>query len=60
MHGTPARNAVDPVGDYIVGVVVAGAMRARRGRERFVFGPREVSPWDPSAANRASSYGRTR
>jgi hypothetical protein len=42
MHGTTTGYAVDPVGEYIVGVMVAGAMRARRGRERFVFGPRDV------------------
>jgi hypothetical protein len=39
MSGTTTGYAVDPVGEYIVGVVVAGAMRVRRGRERIVFEP---------------------
>jgi hypothetical protein len=38
MSGTTTGYAVDPVGEYIVGVMVAGAMRVRRGGEPFVFG----------------------
>jgi len=60
MSGTTAGYAVDPVGEYVVGVMVAGAMRVRRGRERFVFGPRDVCRWDPSAAHRGAPYGCTR
>lgn len=57
MSGTTTGYAVDPVGEYIVGVVLAGAMRVRRGRERIVFGPRDVCTWDPSAAHRGAPYG---
>jgi AraC-like DNA-binding protein len=57
MRGTTTGYAVDPVGEYIVGVMVAGAMRVRRGRERIEFGPRDVCTWDPSAAHRGTPYG---
>ena len=60
MSGTTTGYAVDPVGEYVVGVIVAGAMRVRRGRQRFVFGPRDVCTWDPSAAHRGTPYGCTR
>jgi len=56
MSGTTTGYAVDPVGEYIVGVVVAGAMQVRRGRERIVFGPGDVCTWDPSAAHRGTPY----
>jgi AraC-like protein len=57
MSGTTTGYAVDPVGEYVVGVMVAGAMQVRRGRERIVFGPRDVCTWDPSAAHRGTPYG---
>jgi AraC-like DNA-binding protein len=57
MSGTTSGYAVDPVGEYVVGVIVAGAMRVRRGRERIVFGPRDVCTWDPSAAHRGAPHG---
>jgi AraC-like DNA-binding protein len=57
MSGTSTGYAVDPGGEYIVGVMVAGAMRVCRGRERIVFGPRDVCTWDPSAAHRGAPYG---
>jgi AraC-like DNA-binding protein len=40
--------------------MVAGAMRVCRGRERFVFEPRDVCRWDPSAAHRGAPYGCAR
>jgi len=49
MRGTTASYAVDPVGEYVVGIVVAGGMRVRRGREVHRFGPGDVCAWDPSA-----------
>jgi AraC-like DNA-binding protein len=60
MSGTSTGYAVDPVGEYVVGVVIAGAMRVRRGRERFVFGPGDVCAWDPSAAHSGSPQACTR
>jgi AraC-like DNA-binding protein len=60
MSGATTGYAVDPVGEYVVGVMVAGAMRVRRGRECFVFAPGDVCAWDPSAAHRGTPYGCTR
>jgi AraC-like DNA-binding protein len=57
MSGTTAGYGVDPAGEYVVGVVLAGAMRARRGRERYVFGPGDVCTWDPSAAHSGTPHG---
>jgi AraC-like DNA-binding protein len=59
MSGTTTSYAVDPLGEYVVGVVVAGAMLARRGRERFVFEPGDVCAWDPSAAHSGVPYACT-
>jgi AraC-like DNA-binding protein len=49
MHGTTSAYAVDPNGEYVVGVVLAGGMEVRRGGERHRFGPGDVCAWDPSA-----------
>ncbi len=57
MSGTSRGYAVDPLGEYVVGVVVAGAMEVRRGRERLVFEPGDVCAWDPSSAHRGRPYG---
>ena len=59
ISGATTGYSVDPVGEYVVGVMVAGAMRVRRGRERLVFGPRDVCTWDPSAAHCGTPYGCT-
>jgi AraC-like DNA-binding protein len=56
MSGTSTGYTVDPVGEYVVGVVIAGAMRVRRGGERFVFGPGDVCRWDPSAAHSGTPH----
>ena len=49
MHGTTSSYVVDPVGEYVVGMVVAGGMEVRRGPERHVFGAGDLCTWDPSA-----------
>jgi AraC-like DNA-binding protein len=59
MSGTTNGYAVDPVGEYVVGIVIAGAMRARRGRERFVFEAGDVCTWDPSAAHSGTPHACT-
>jgi AraC-like DNA-binding protein len=56
MSGTTSSYAVDPVGEFVVGVVLGGAMRVSRERERWVFGPGDVCTWDPSAAHRGTPY----
>jgi AraC-like DNA-binding protein len=59
MSGTSSGYAVDPLGEYVVGVVVAGAMQVRRGRDRFVFEPQDICAWDPSGAHVGRPYGCT-
>jgi hypothetical protein len=58
MSGTTTGYDVDPAGEFVVGVVVVGAMQARRGRERFVFEPGDVCVWDPSGAHSGRPYAR--
>jgi AraC-like DNA-binding protein len=60
MHGTTASYAVDPVGEYVVGVVLAGGMRVRRGREVHRFGPGDVCAWDPSARHEGRPWRSAR
>ena len=50
MAGRTRSYAVDPRGgEYVVGMITSGAMRARRGRRQWDFGPGDVCVWDPSA-----------
>ena len=51
LHGKTSAYAVDPVGECVVGVILAGEMEAQRGRERHVFRVGDVCLWDPSAAH---------
>jgi AraC-like DNA-binding protein len=56
MRGTSSGYAVDPLGEYVIGIVVAGAMRVHRRGEDYVFGPGDVCAWDPSAPHRGTPY----
>jgi AraC-like DNA-binding protein len=49
MHGTTSSYAVDPIGEHVVGIVLAGGMQVRRGHEIHRFGPGDVCAWDPSS-----------
>ena len=49
MRGTTTSYVVDPVGEYVVGIVLGGGMRVRRGQEIIRFAPGDVCAWDPSA-----------
>jgi AraC-like DNA-binding protein len=60
MRGTTASYAVDPVGEYVVGLVLAGGMRVRRGREVHRFGPGDVCAWDPSARHEGRPWRSAR
>ncbi|HEX6620629.1 MAG TPA: AraC family transcriptional regulator [Solirubrobacteraceae bacterium] len=60
MHGTTASYAVDPVGEYVVGIVLAGGMRVRRGREVHRFAPGDVCAWDPSARHEGRPWRSAR
>jgi AraC-like ligand binding domain len=57
MSGTTAAYAVDPLGEYVFGLVTAGAMEVRRRRERFGFQPGDACAWDPSAPHSGRAYG---
>ena len=60
MHGTTSSYAVDPVGEYVVGMVLAGGMRVRRGREVHRFAPGDVCAWDPSARHEGRPWRSAR
>ncbi len=60
MHGTTASYAVDPVGEYVVGMVLAGGMRVRRGREVHRFAAGDVCAWDPSARHEGRPWRSAR
>jgi AraC-like DNA-binding protein len=47
MAGRTTRYAVEPRGEYVVGVVVDQPMRSRRGRERRLVRPGQLVVWDP-------------
>jgi AraC-like DNA-binding protein len=49
MHGTTSSYTVDPAGEYVVGIVLAGGMEVRRGAERHRFAPGDLCAWDPTA-----------
>jgi AraC-like DNA-binding protein len=57
MHGTTSSYAVEPDGAYIVGLILRGGLRARRGGERHVLRPGDLCVWDPSRAHSGSPYG---
>jgi AraC-like DNA-binding protein len=59
MHGTTSSYAVEPDGAYIVGLILRGGLRARRGGERHVLRPGDLCVWDPSRAHSGSPYGAT-
>ena len=51
MSGRTTRYAVDPRGEYVVGVVADAPMRSRRGREQRLVAPGALVAWDPSQAH---------
>jgi AraC-like DNA-binding protein len=57
MRGTTSSYAVDPAGEYVVGMVLAGGMRVRRGHEVHRFAPGDVCAWDPSASHEGGPWG---
>jgi AraC-like DNA-binding protein len=54
MHGATTGYSAEPRGEYVVGTIERGAMRARRGRRRWDMRPGDVSLWDPSAGHTGS------
>jgi AraC-like DNA-binding protein len=56
MHGTTSAYAVDPIGEQVLGIVLAGGMEVMRGRERHRFGPGDLCAWDASGAHSGRPY----
>jgi AraC-like DNA-binding protein len=56
MHGTTSAYVAEPAGEYIIGLVLRGGLRAQRGRERHVLRPGDLCVWDPSRGHRGSPY----
>jgi AraC-like DNA-binding protein len=48
MAGETTQYAVDPRGEYVLGIVTRKSMRARRGGERHLVAPGDLVAWDPS------------
>jgi len=59
IHGVTDSYALDPVGECVFGVVLDGAMEARRGRTRHLFGPGDVCAWSPEGRHAGRAH-RTR
>lgn len=55
MAGQTTHYAVEPRGEYVLGVITAQAMRSRRGAERRLVQPGQLLAWDPSHAHAGSS-----
>ncbi len=54
MRGRTRGYAVEPRGEYVVGVIEAGHMRAWRGRDRYDFRAGDACVWDASAPHRGT------
>jgi AraC-like DNA-binding protein len=60
MHGVTSSYVVDPIGEHVVGLVLSGGMRVRRGRQVHRFGPGDVCAWDPSARHEGRPWRSSR
>jgi len=56
MHGVTLSYAIDPIGECVFGLLLAGAMEARRGRTRTVFGPGDLCVWSPSGRHSGRAH----
>jgi len=56
MHGITSSYVLDPVGQYVIGMIVGGGMEARRGRQRHRFLAGDLCVWDPSARHQGRPY----
>jgi AraC-like DNA-binding protein len=54
MRGRTRGYAVEPRGEYVVGVIEAGHMRATRERKHYDLRAGDVCVWDSSAAHRGT------
>lgn len=51
MHGVTDSHAVEPSGEYFIGVIARRRVRVTRGGERHVLRPGELAVWDPTRAH---------
>jgi AraC-like DNA-binding protein len=56
MHGTTSSYAVEPDGAYVVGLIVRGGLRARRGGARHLLHQGDLCVWDPSGGHSGSAH----
>jgi AraC-like DNA-binding protein len=54
-RGVQSSYAVEPRGEYFVGLILGRGFRARRGRDRMVFQPGDLGVWDPSGNHAGSA-----
>jgi AraC-like DNA-binding protein len=55
MRGTTSSYRVDPAGEYVMGVIEAGAMTVVRDRARYAFRAGDLCVFDPSSAHAGSA-----
>jgi AraC-like DNA-binding protein len=60
MHGITSSYVVDPIGEHVVGIVLAGGMQVRRAGQVHRFGPGDVCAWDPSARHEGRPWRSAR
>jgi AraC-like DNA-binding protein len=51
MAGQTTHYAIEPLGQYVFGIVAGKPMSSRRGRERRLILPGQLVAWDPSHAH---------
>jgi len=56
-RGVQSSYAVEPRGEYFLGLIVGRGFRAKRGRDRMVFQPGDLGVWDPSGNHSGSALG---
>jgi AraC-like DNA-binding protein len=56
MHGVTNEYSLDPIAEYVFGVILHGAMVGRRGRKRYVFGRGDIAVWDPSGRHSGTPH----
>jgi AraC-like DNA-binding protein len=54
-RGVQSSYAVEPRGEYFVGLILGRGFRARRGPDRMVFQPGDIGVWDPSGSHAGSA-----
>jgi AraC-like DNA-binding protein len=56
-RGVQSSYAVEPRGEYFIGLILGRGFRAKRGRARFAFQPGDIGVWDPSGNHAGIALG---